>query len=255
MTDQFAFLGDKCKAAIAAMSLGVLLLLPASLGYGGTIIQEAFGQFNLPLLEEEPEEENGGVVVEEEEETTTTPTTPTTPADTTNTIQDPSTYLLADVNVDAVRGFIGSTLPTQGAGDNALTPADDSGHIATGRFRLFANETLVRRFVAEMNVAAIDGSSFHNLTITEGSPHRFDVTEGNGTAAAQAASSSIVGNIYLDGGTTPIIDNVPMTLSIRGSVIAIEGIDIDETRITDTAQGDIIRVMDGLSIYGTIPRA
>jgi hypothetical protein len=50
MTDQFAFLGDKCKAAIAAMSLGVLLLLPASLGYGGTIIQEAFGQFNLPLL-------------------------------------------------------------------------------------------------------------------------------------------------------------------------------------------------------------
>jgi hypothetical protein len=253
MTDQFAFLGDKCKAAIAAMSLGVLLLLPASLGYGGTIMQEAFGQFNLPLLEEEPEEENGGVVVEEE--TTTTPTTPTTPADTTNTIQDPSTYLLADVNVDAVRGFIGSTLPTQGAGGNALTPADDSTHIATGRFRLFANETQVRRFVAEMNLAAIDGSSFHNLTITEGAPHRFDVTQGNGTTAAQAASSNIVGSIFLNGGTTPIIDNVPMTLSIRGSVLAIEGIDIDETRITDTAQGDIIRVIDGQSIYGTIPRA
>ena len=252
MTDQFAFLGDKCKAAIAAMSLGVLLLLPASLGYGGTIIQEAFGQFNLPLLEEEPEEENGGVVVEEE--TTTTPTTPTTPADTTNTIQDPSTYLLADVNVDAVRGFIGSTLPTQDAGGNALTPADDSSHIATGRFRLFANETLVRRFVAEMNLAAIDGSSFHNLTITEGAPHRFDVTQGNGTTAAQAASSSIVGSIFLNGGTTPIIDNVPMTLSIRGSVLAIEGIDIDETRITDTAQGDIIGAIDGQSIYGTIPR-
>jgi hypothetical protein len=254
MTDQFAFLGDKCKAAIAAMSLGVLLLLPASLGYGGTIMQEAFGQFNLPLLEEEPEEENGGVVVEEEE-TPTTPTTPTTPADTTNTIQDPSTYLLADMNVDAVRGFIGSTLPTQGAGGNALTPADDSSHIATGRFRLFANETQVRRFVAEMNLAAIDGSSFHNLTITEGAPHRFDVTQGNGTTAAQAASSSIVGSIFLNGGTTPIIDNVPMTLSIRGSVLAIEGIDIDETRITDTAQGDIIRVIDGQSIYGTIPRA
>ena len=253
MTDQFAFLGDKCKAAIAAMSLGVLLLLPASLGYGGTIMQEAFGQFNLPLLEEEPEEENGGVVVEEE--TTTTPTTPTTPDDTNNTIQDPSTYLLADVNVDAVRGFIGSTLPTQGAGGNALTPADDSSHIATGRFRLFANETQVRRFVAEMNLAAIDGSSFHNLTITEGAPHRFDVTQGNGTTAAQAASSSIVGSIFLNGGTTPIIDNVPMTLSIRGSVLAIEGIDIDETRITDTAQGNIIRVIDGQSIYGTIPRA
>ncbi len=53
MTDQFAFLGDRCKAAIAAMALGVLLLLPASLGFGGTIIEEAYGQFNLPLLEEE----------------------------------------------------------------------------------------------------------------------------------------------------------------------------------------------------------
>src|SRR5688500_12985252 len=252
MAEQFAFLGDKCKAAIAAMSLGVLLLLPASLGYGGIIMQEAFGQFNLPLLEEEPEEENGGVVVEEE--TTTTPTTPTTPADTTNTIQDPSTYLLADVNVDAVRGFIGSTLPTQGAGGNALTPADDSSHIATGRFRLFANETLVRRFVAEMNLAAIDGSSFHNITITEGPPHRFEVTEGNGTTAAGQAVSPIVGNIYINGGATPVIDNVPMTLAIRGQSLAVEGIDIDETRITDPGQLEIVRVIDGQSIYGTIPR-
>jgi hypothetical protein len=57
----------KCRAAIvAAMSLCVLLLLllllllPASLGYGGTItIQEAFGQFALPQLEEPtpPEED------------------------------------------------------------------------------------------------------------------------------------------------------------------------------------------------------
>src|SRR5687768_18580146 len=103
MTDQFAFLGDKCKAAIAAMSLGVLLLLPASLGYWGTIIQEAFGQFNLPLLEEEEvteEEGDGGLVVEEEEETTAT--TPGAPADTTTTttLQDLSTYLMAEVNVD-----------------------------------------------------------------------------------------------------------------------------------------------------------
>jgi hypothetical protein len=254
MTDQLAFLGVKCKAAIAvAMSLGVLLLLPASLGYGGTIIiQEAFGQFNLPLLEEEPEEENGGVVVEEEEEETT-PTTPTTPADTdtTTTLQDLSTYMMADRNLDAVRGFIGSTLPTQGAGGNALTPADDSGHIATGRFRVFANESLVRSFVAEMNVAAIDGSSFNNVTIREGSPHRFEVTEGNGTAAA---SSSIVGSIYLNGGTTPAIDSVPMTLSIRGQTLAIEGIDIDETRITDAEQRGIISVIDGQTVYGTIPR-
>ncbi|HZA48964.1 MAG TPA: hypothetical protein VE521_08600 [Nitrososphaera sp.] len=257
MTDQFSFLGDKRKAAIAvAMSLGVLLLLPASLGFGGgtIIMQEAFGQFNLPLLEDEEvtEEEDGEIVVEEEEEetttTTTTPTTPTTPAAPT-TVQDPSAYLMADRNGDAMRGFIGSTLPTQGAG--TLTANDSSGHVATGRFRVFANDSAVESFVTEMNVAAVDGSSFHNITIREGDPHRFEVTEGNGTAAA---SSSIVGNIFLDGGTTPVIDNVPMTLTIRGQTLAIQGIDIDEARITDTGQRGIISVIDGQTIYGTIPR-
>ena len=269
MTDQFAFLENKRKAAIAvAMSLGVLLLLlPASLGYGGTvIIQEAFGQFNLPLLEDEEavEEENGGIVVEEEEEdetttTTTTPTTPTSPPptaadDTTTTnaaLQDLSTYMMAERNDDSVRGFIGSSLyPTQGAGGgNTLAPADDSGHILTGVFRLFANDSHLERFVAEIEVAAIDGSSFHDITIEEGAP-RFEVTEGTGTSA----SSNIVGNIYLNGGTTPAIVSVPMTISIRGQVLAIEGIDIDETRITDTGQQDILSIIDGQSIFGTIPR-
>ena len=240
MKDKFAFLGDnKFKAAIAAMSLGVLLLLPASLGLGGTIIQEAFGQFNLPLLEDE-----------DTTITTTTPTTPTTPSagDTnfTNTVQDPSIFLL--------RGFIGSTLPAQGTGGNTLTAADDSGHVVSGRFRVFANESLVRRFIARMELAAIDGSSFHNITITEGTPHRFEVTEGNGTTAVPTVSSSIVGNIFLDGGTTPVIDNVPMTLTVRGQSLAIQGIDIDEARIIDTGQRDTLTVIDGQSIYGTIPR-
>ena len=76
-SDQFAFLGhNKCKTAIAVIiSLGVLLLLPSNLGYGGIIIQEAFGQFALPQLEEPeedttapPEDEDGGMAVEEEEE-------------------------------------------------------------------------------------------------------------------------------------------------------------------------------------------
>ncbi|MDQ4016129.1 MAG: hypothetical protein M3136_10260 [Thermoproteota archaeon] len=261
MTDQFAFLENKRKAAITvAMSLGVLLLLlPASLGYGGTIIQEAFGQFNLPLLEDEEavEEEDGGIVVEEEEEDETTTTSPPpTAADVTTTtnaaLQDLSTYMMAERNDDSVRGFIGSSLfPTQGAGGgNTLAPADDSGHILTGVFRLFANDSQLERFVAEMEVAAIDGSSFHNITIEEGAP-RFEVTEGTGTSAA---SSNIVGNIYLNGDTTPAIVGVPMTISIRGQTLAIEGIDIDETTITDTGQQDILSIIDGQSIYGTIPR-
>jgi hypothetical protein len=251
MTEQFAFLEDKCKcktAIIAAMTLSVLLLslLLASLGYGGTIIQEAFGQFALPQLEE-PEEDTTAPPT-----APTTPTTPPTTTNYTNNIQDSSIFLL--------RGFIGSTLPAQGAigGGGAVTPAaDDSGHVVTGRFRVFANESLVRRFITEMNVAAIDGSSFHNVTITEGAPHRFQVTEGdNGTTATSVpvVSSNILGTIYLDGGATPIIDNVPMTLTVRGQSLAIQGIDIDETRIADTVQRDTISVIDGQSIYGIVPR-
>ena len=258
MTDKSAFLEyNKFKAAIAAtISLGVLLLslLPASLGFGGTIIQEAFGQFALPQLEE-PEEDTTTTTTTPP----TTPTTPTTPPATTNytnNIQDPSIFLL--------RGFIGSTLPAQGAigGGGAITPAanDDSGYVVTGRFRVFANETLVRRFIAEMNVVAIDGSSsFNNITITESAPHRFQVTEGsNGTTTTSVpvVSSNLLGTIYLDGGATPVIDNVPMTLTVRGQSLAVQGIDIDETRIADTGGGqrDAISVIDGQSIYGIVPR-
>src|SRR5829696_8514771 len=240
MTDQFAFLGDKCKAAIAAMSLGVLLLLlllPASLGYGGTIIQEAFGQLTPPAPLDGGEEVGGG------EEEATLPASA-------------STFLL--------RGFIGSSLPAQG-GD---IPAENnsSGHIVNGRWRIFANASLVNRFVAEMDLAAIDGTAisgaaFHNITIEETTPHRFQLTEsgGNGTNTTTATgsvppvSSNLTTRIYIDG-NTPIIDNVPMTISIRGQVLAIEGIDIDETSITDTGQRDILSIIDGQSIYGIVSR-
>ncbi|MDQ4101081.1 MAG: hypothetical protein M3115_02715 [Thermoproteota archaeon] len=253
MTDQFAFLQDKLKTAIVALSLSVLLLLPASLGFGGTILQEAYAQFNLPLLEEDTEEtEDGGLVVEEE---TTTTTTTTPPATTTTTdIPDPAAYMLASANTEALRGFIGATLTAPGVGGNAVTPADDSGHIVTGPFRLFANDTLVRRFVAEMNVAAIDGSSFHNITIEQDAPHRFEVTQGNETTGAAEAVSSIVGRIFLDGSPAPVITNVPMTISVRGQSLAIQNIDIDEASITDPGQRDAMSIIDGQTIYGTIPR-
>src|SRR3954452_17142257 len=136
MTDQFAFLRDKKRNAaitFAAISLGVLLLLPASLGFGGTIVQEAFAQFNLPLLEDQgtatggTDGGDGDLTTEGDTGTTTTTTTtpppnttttpPTTtgpPATTANTVQqqDLSTYLTAGVNTNALYGFIGATLPT-----------------------------------------------------------------------------------------------------------------------------------------------
>jgi hypothetical protein len=221
MPEHFAFLGDKRKAAFAAaMSLSVLLLsllLPSSLGFGGgtIIIQEAFGQEPPPTA---------------------------------------STFLL--------RGFIGSSLPAQG-GD--IPTENSSSHIVTGRFRVFANESLVERFVAEMDLAAIDGTAingivFHNITIEETTPHRFQLTEsGNGSSTTSAGgsippvSSNIMTRIYLNS-TTPIVDNVPLTISIGGQVLYIEGIDIDETRITDPAQREILSLIDGQSIYGIVAR-
>jgi hypothetical protein len=224
MSEQFAFLGNKFKAAIAAMSLGVLLLLPASFGFGGTIIQEAFGQSNLSPLD-------GGGGEE--------------PISSANA----STFLL--------RGFIGSSLPAQG-GD--APTENSSSHIVNGRWRIFANESLVNRFIAEMDLAAINGTALHNITIEETTPHRFELTEsGNGTNTAMATgsippvSSNLMTRIYVDG-NTPIIDNVPMTISIRGQVLAMEGIDIDETRITDAVQRDTLSIIDGQSIFGIVSR-
>jgi hypothetical protein len=244
MIDQFAFLGDdKCNVAIAAISLSVLLLLPASLGYGGTVIQEAFGQLTPPPSPDGGEEAGGG-----EEEAI--------PA-------SASTFLL--------RGFIGSSLPVQqGGGGIPTTENASSSYIVNGRWRIFANESLVNRFIAEMDLAAIDGTAingaaFHNITIEETTPHRFQLTEsggGNATATSNTTtatgsippvSSNLMTHIFVDG-NTPVIDNVPMTISIRGQVLAIEGIDIDETSVTDAGQRNILSIIDGQSIFGIVSR-
>jgi hypothetical protein len=237
MSEQFSFLGNKCKAAIAAISLGVLLLLPASLGYGGTIVEQAFGQLELIPPNGEPEVGAGAGGGGEEQEQ------PTLPAGT-------STLLL--------RGIIGSSLTAQGGG-GGITTDNSSSYILAGRWRLFVDEGVLNRFVAEMNLAAINGTAFHNITIEETTPHRFELTETeNGTSTTGGdgsitpISSDIMTRISVNG-NTPIVDNVPVTVSVRGQVLAIEGIDIDETTITDTGQRDVLSIIDGQSIYGIVP--
>jgi hypothetical protein len=150
----FLLLENKFNATIAAaVSLGVLLLLPANLGYWGTIIiQEAFGQFDLPTLEDGQEGGGGGVQA-------------TLPSTT-------STFLL--------RGIIGSSLPAQGGDiptENSSSTTSSSSYFVAGRWRIFVDEGLVNRFVAEMNLVAINGTAFHNITIEDTAPHRFELTE------------------------------------------------------------------------------
>ena len=239
MTDPFAIFRSKSSTGKAAMILGVLLLLPASLGLGGTIVEDAYAQFNLPTI---PGEEDTTPTAPEED---TTPT-PIAPQGTENGVS----FLL--------RGFIGSTLPTQGGVDTPPGGSENT-HVVTGRFRIFANESLIHRFIAEMNLASIDGTSNHNVTIEETVPHRFELTSGvNGTTTAPSGqtppvSSDMRARIYVDS-SVPIVDDVRMMLSIRGDVLALDGIDIDETRVADTGIRDILSAIDGQSIYGTIPR-
>jgi len=257
MTDQFPFLGDnKCKRkaviiAVTIISLGVLLSSPSSLGYGRITIQDAFGQFNIPSPEGGAEQQ---------------PPPPPSGAEEVGGGEEEA--IPASASTFLLRGFIGSSLPAQGGG--IPTENGSSSYIVNGRWRIFANESLVNRFVAEMDLAAIDGTAingaaFHNITIEETTPHRFQLTEsgggGNGTTSNTTTatgsippvSSNLRTHIYVDG-NTPVVDNVPMTISISGQVLAIEGIDIDETRITDAGQRNILSVIDGQSIYGIVSR-
>jgi hypothetical protein len=236
MTDQFDFLGEKIKASIAATSLAVLLLLPASLGFGGTIIQDAFGQ---------------------------TPASPPLPGGDAGGGGEVGSALTTNASTFLVRGIIGSSLPAPDVGGPSENNNSDSSssYVLAGRFRIVANQSIVDRFIAEIDLAATDGTTtFHNVTIEDSVPFRFQLTEsGNGTNTITGTSSippvtsNLTTRIYVDG-NTPVIDNVPLIISIRGQVLAIEGIDIDETRIADTAQRDLLSIIDGQSIYGIVSR-
>ena len=270
MIEEFSLSRNRFHVTVAAMSLGLLVLLPASIGFGETIMKEAFGQFNTSPSDGGVQgggggEDEGGVLTTEDNTTTTTTTTttpPTTtpPTATTNTTQqqDLSTYLMANTNTEAVRGLIGSTLPAQ-EGNTSTENSSSSSHVVVGRFRIYANESLVNRFIAEMDLAAIDGTAVHNVTIEETTPHRFELTQGgNGTnnsimanGSVPSIGSNIMTRIYVDS-NTPVIDNVSMTISVMGQVIAIDGINIDETQVADMGQRDILSIIDGQRIFGVV---
>jgi hypothetical protein len=263
MRDPLAIVRDEYYISIAAaMILGVVLLLSASLGFGGTIVQNALGQFNIPPLPGEntaPSPPPGA--------TTTTTTAPSSPQQQPSLPQGTTNGLTF---LD--RGLMGTTLHTQGGDGSggaaaAAAAGNKSTFVVAGIFRIYSNESLVQRFVAEMNLAAIDGTAFHNVTIEETSPHRFKLTEtanGNASTTTTANNASTGGSIppvssqlktriFVDG-NTPVVDNVPMTISIRGQVLAIQGISIDASTVTDPTVRNVLSIINGHSLYGTVLR-
>ena len=258
MRDPLAIVRDEYYISIAAaMILGVVLLLSASLGFGGTIVQNAFGQFNIPPLPGEntaPSPPPGAT-------TTTAPSSPQQQPSLSQGTTNGLTFL--------DRGLMGTTLHTQGGDGSggAAAAGNKSTFVVAGIFRIYSNESLVQRFVAEMNLAAIDGTAFHNVTIEETSPHRFKLTEtanGNASTTTTANNASTGGSIppvssqlktriFVDG-NTPVVDNVPMTISIRGQVLAIQGISIDASTVTDPTVRNVLSIINGHSLYGTVLR-
>src|SRR3712207_3793073 len=124
MTNHLDFLGEKIKTVFAATSLAALLLLPASLGFGGTVIQEAFGQATAPPVIGGDAGAGGA-----EESTLTT---------------NASAFL--------VRGIIGSSLQAQDIQAPSETNDTRSSYVLAGRFRIVANQSIVDRFIAEIDL-------------------------------------------------------------------------------------------------------
>jgi hypothetical protein len=240
MIDIFTVIGHKYSIGIAAMVLAILLLLPSSFGSNGArLIEQAFGQFNSPSSPED------GAISPSPPEQTTTPSSPQPtppPPRTANGL----TFL--------ERGLVGSVLSIQNPGD----AANVNSYVVNGRFRLYVNQSLLQRFIAEMTLAPTDGSALNNVTIEQSAPHRFEITPNGTTPTATPTgsippfSSRIVARISIN--TIPAIDNVPMTISTRGQVLAIQGISIDESRIIDTTARDVLSTINGQTIYGTISR-
>lgn len=147
-----------------------------------------------------------------------------------------------------LRGLIGSTISTgQNAnvtGSSIITgaqQANQSDYAVVGRWRMLVNESLVQRFAANLTVARVDGSEYHNNIIIEsiGRPSEF---AGN--------ASNILTQISTDSSVPGAI--APIRLEIKDRVLEIADINIDENAIAGVEQQNILGIIDGQSIYGII---
>lgn len=213
---------------IASIAVGILV---TDIGISGSgtahVLPAASAQFTI-----EPE---GGNETEMGQ-ATPMPASPTN--DTINgnalAIQNRSTFLL--------RGLIGTTsIMEDGAGAfGNETNQQDGDYVMAGRWRLFVEDGLVQRFVANFTLARTDGSQHYNIII-----------EDIGTDSEFADNASeITTQIYVDSTLLTIV--APVTIEVEDRVLRITDIDIDEDEIEDVKQREILNIIDGQSIYGIV---
>jgi hypothetical protein len=160
----------------------------------------------------------------------------------TNTIQG-SDVLPTTNNTLLLRGLIGSTISTDNANaTNFGLPTAQGDYTVAGRWRMFVNESLIQRFVANLTLARTDGSKNYNIVIENIEHSEF----------SRNVPSHMNVQIYANSSLPSII--LPVTVEIKGDnkVLKISDISINEGQVEDSQQRDILGILDGQSIYGIV---
>jgi hypothetical protein len=139
------------------------------------------------------------------------------------------------------RGLVGSMISSTNATADGGQEATHVDYTVTGRWRMFVNDSIVQRFVANLTVARIDGSQYYNIFIENvGRESQFS---GN--------SANIMAQVFADSNLPSA--TFPMKLEINGKVLRIPQIDIGQrTMENDLKQQSSLRLIAGQPIYGIV---
>lgn len=218
--------GDRARMT-ALIVTGMLVLLYASVGIDDSGTEYSDNKVLSAAYAQEPNDTATTSLLDNATNNTVTASVDTA-------IQNESSFLL--------RGLVGTTVTVQTTSDieeNATSQQDDH-YVITGRWRLFVNESLVERFVANLTVARTDGSEYHNFIIEN--IGRSPPFVGN--------SSTIMTQLYTNSTSPSTIANI--SLEIRDKVLVMTDIEIIDEAIEDVERQNILRIIDRQSIYGIV---
>lgn len=188
------------------------LLLPAIViagkPYGMTALQSANAQFNATEI---------------------------SPETNTASTQETPTRLLA-------RGLIGTMISIDRANitDSENGQEIQGDYAVAGRWRMFVNNSLVQRFLANFTVAKTDGSENYNVII-ENIGQKPDFVDNAARITMQAYADSTLPSTILS-----------VTVEIRDRVLRISEIETAGMAIEDDTQAAIMQIINEQPIYGIV---